>query len=100
MNALHIGNNVITPEGRVVPAPEPDGGEGYSLLQLQEMVGGFIEIINVADRNTSRIMVINEEGKMRGMPPNGLATYLAGEAIFGSDHLVGTVLYCDSDLVQ
>lgn len=34
------------------------------------------------------------------MPPNGLATYLAGEAIFGSDHLVGTVLYCDSDLVQ
>lgn len=100
---IHTSNVIITPEGRVGPVPDPADGEKHSLEELQAMVGGPIEIINCPLRPPAtrhRIMVVHEEGKRKELPPNGLATYLAGPYIFRDDHIVGTVVYCDSDLAK
>lgn len=64
-------------------------GEGESLNKLQELVGGYIEGVDVPGFH-SAIALVNEEGKLRGLSTNLLATmilmpphtdYIAGTAI-------------------
>ena len=44
----------------------PANGSEFRLEEMQKMVGGIIEIVYFDD-NT--VMVINEEGKLLGLPP-------------------------------
>lgn len=53
------------------------------LKVLQEAVGGFIQLLgfdNLGDRLT---MVMNEEGRVFSLPPNEIASELAGRLIVG-----------------
>lgn len=67
----------------------PKNGTDYSLEELQGFVGGYIEIIEInIGFAKGKLMVVNEEGKIDGLPLNTMATLIAGQAI------VGNVLVC------
>jgi len=55
-----------------------------SLESYQQEVGGLIEILHLSD---DAVLVVNEEGKMIGLPPNRR---------YGSDILVGNILIVGS----
>lgn len=74
----------------------PQKGAFFKLKELQELVGGYIETIPVS---TDQLMVINEEGKLDGLPYNQRATEIAIEnCVF--DRIVGDVLICMSNEVD
>ena len=75
----------------------PRAGKTYSLEELQGAVGGYIEIISLRD---GRLMVLNEEGKLKALPPNPAATLLARRVIQAADWVVGDVVVCNNDEVS
>jgi hypothetical protein len=79
----------ITPEGAVTT----DELETAQLLeQLQAAVGGYIETIALTP---GLVMVINEEGKVYGLPANDTATRLTQHYAAGLlpwDRIVGPAL--------
>lgn len=79
---------------------KPKNGSNFELEELQNIVEGTIEIINLHDSDD--ILVINEVGKLVGLHKNYEATELAvkHESIFPSDYIVGTVLLCKSEEVK
>ena len=60
--------------------------------KLQEIVGGYIEIVFTKD---DQLMVVNDEGKLNGLPINEEATKLVGY-----DLIVGDVLVCASSQIK
>ncbi|MFZ5850544.1 MAG: DUF3846 domain-containing protein [Actinomycetota bacterium] len=88
----------------VVPANDPDtayridlGPDDESAYRaLSAAVGGFIEIVRLSDRVD---MVLNEVGKLQGLPVNRVATGL-GQSYGGldpSDVVVGDVVLIGND---
>ena len=62
-----------------------DGNEP-TLKELQGLVGGFIQLIELPD---GRQMVVNEEGRHLGLAENPAATALAKPVLFADDYVVG-----------
>ena len=58
---------------------EPKGAT-FSLDELQEYVGGFIEILPI---DADRMAVANDEGRIRQMPMNPVASKAAGYLLVG-----------------
>lgn len=87
-----------TPDGAFI-YKEPKNGTDFSLEELQEFVGGDIEIITLAD---DLIMVVNEEGKLFDLPFNEAATEILRGCSINStnDYIVGSALICESCLVK
>lgn len=56
---------------------EPENKKYFVLEELQSLVGGFIEVVYLADNSP---MIINEEGKLLDLPHNPKATVLLKEA--------------------
>lgn len=54
-----------------------------SLAALQELVGGYIEIISAYE---NCVFIMNEEGKLRGMEPN---IYFRGDVFVGPIFICG-----------
>ena len=81
-------DTIIRPDGTETPAPDPEGEDGYTLDQLQKIVGGYIQII---PSNDGRDVVLNEEGKLMGLEPNPRATAMV--SLFPGDYLAGNVLF-------
>lgn len=75
-------------------------GKTYSLEELQKFVGGYIQILYLADRQLC--MVVNEEGKIHGLPINPVATRLLKllTTMCYNDFIVGNVLICGSDEIE
>jgi len=71
------------------------GGSMRDLSTLQEQVGGCVEFLGV-DQHLAAI--INEEGKLDGLPPNSVATAFAHKhcGIAPSDIIVGDMLLVGS----
>lgn len=71
----------------------PENGKQFTLEEMQGIVGGYIQIINLGNGN---VMVINEDGKLLNLPKNAHATIIAHQhkAIFPLDYIVGTALVC------
>lgn len=65
---------------------DPKNGKDFQLKELQEIVGGYIECVYMNDKIQ---MVVNEEGKILGLPINVAASSLVGQCI------VGDVLVCE-----
>jgi hypothetical protein len=59
---------------------EFSGTDNEILAAMQEAVGGFIEVIRLQDGS---YMVFNEEGQMRQLALNALASGLAGRPVVG-----------------
>jgi len=64
----------------------PQKGQVWRLSQLQEWVGGYIELVYQDDYG---IVYANEEGLLQGLPLNKEATALFGKS------LVGDVVYLE-----
>lgn len=76
----------------------PVNGTDFSLEELQHCAGGYIEIAEV---NESTIMVINEEGKINGLPVNAMATgILRRNPMYANEVVVGDVLVCAKEQVK
>ncbi len=60
-----------------------------TLASLQKAVGGLIEIVGTSD---GRLMVLDEEGKMKGKPVNPKATALTRGIVADHDMIVGDVV--------
>ena len=62
-----------------------------TLEEAQEIVGGYVEMVELNDLNlffhydTSLIqLLVDEEGLLKGLPVNNLASRLSGRTIVGS----------------
>ena len=76
---------------------EPKNGTDFQLEELQAIVGGLIQIIEISD---TEIMVMNEEGKLENLPFNEKATEIYQKSILGvGDCIVGDVLVCKDEEV-
>ena len=75
---------IIKADGQEIVV-RPENKIDFQLTELQPIVGGYIEIVNVKD---DCLMVVNEEGRLIGLPFNVRATEIAGQVI------VGDVLVC------
>lgn len=89
---------VILKENYDVFKIKPRNGKDFKLDELQKIVNGSIEIIDIPSRNM--IMVINENGKYE-CNPNPIATEYAvkNHAIRLFDYICGNVLLCESSMV-
>lgn len=76
---------------------EPKNSKDFSLEELQAVVGGYIEI---AEMKGGEFMVINEEGKLKGLPFNEKATELYQKKVYQGDFIVGDVLVCKKNQVK
>lgn len=74
----------------------PSNGTDFSLEELQGFVGCYIEIIRLGD---NRLVIVNEEGKILGLPKNTFVTKIIQSA-GRQDIVVGNVLICDLDKVK
>jgi len=73
----------------------PKNKKTFTLEELQEIVGGLIELVECKD---GKLIVLNEEGKLIGLPPNDKATnlYKYGD----QDTIMGNVLVADKHLIR
>lgn len=56
-------------------------GDKFTLKELQDAVGGYIEI--VASPFPGYICIVDEEGKLRNKKPNNLAYLILGQELVG-----------------
>ncbi len=77
---------------------EPSNKLEFELEELQAYVGGLIELVPL-DQN--QYMVINEEGKHKGLPKNTMATEIAHARshISKLDWIVGDVVIINKNQI-
>lgn len=89
---------IISPNGEVDSVSLPEDEEAR-LHQLQDLVGGYIEVVALPGE---RHMVINENGKDGPHTINQAATAIAHEAqaIMLSDYIAGPAIVISQDDLQ
>ncbi len=77
---------------------QPANGTDFTLEEMQSIVGGYIELVELNETDT---MVLNEEGKLEGLPINIKATGLFRSHYPNSnDIIVGNVLVCNNNQIR
>ena len=76
---------------------EPKNGSTFELEELQEVVGGYIEIIRL---NDGRVIIVNEEGLNLNLPVNIEATNILRRDHSTTQYIVGTAIVCDADMIE
>lgn len=82
----------IYPDGTMREAVK--AGESFTLEELQRYVRGLIQIVPLDDYS---LMIMNEEGKLWGMPKNERATAIFQKYNNGDDYIVGPAIICKTD---
>lgn len=83
---------LIKTSGEVINVTPKNEGKPFTLEELKEYVGGWIECIYL---NKHQVMVINEEGKLLNLPYNTIATEAYRLAFQPTnDFIVGDALIC------
>ena len=75
----------------------PKNGTTFELEEMQEIVGGYIEIIRL---NDGRIIIVNEEGLNLNLPVNIEATNILRRDHSTTQYIVGNAIVCDADMVE
>jgi hypothetical protein len=76
---------------------EPQNGNTFSLEEMQNFVDGYIEVVNMG---TKKFMIVNEEGKISGLPVNFMATELHKKQKGYHELIVGDVIICDKSYIK
>lgn len=76
---------------------QPKNGTTFELKEMQEIVGGYIEVIRL---NDGRIIIVNEEGLPQGLPVNIEATNILRRDHSTTQYIVGNAIVCDADMVE
>ena len=88
---------IIKTDGTRQPV-QPANGSDFTLEEMQAIVGGYIELVEL-DGNTT--MVVNEEGKLLGMPYNaGADREFHSRFPSSKDFIVGNVLICNNNQIR
>ena len=89
---------ILKADGSVIDV-EPENGLTYEWQQLHDIVGGYIELVTL---NNKEYMVVNEEGKLYNLPFNAVATemYHKSNPRAINDFIVGDVLVCYQDEIE
>lgn len=61
-----------------------DIGRGPTLEKLQEVVGGYVEAVPIPNSDGSGVLLVNEEGLLKGLGINQIASVIAGQSIVGN----------------
>lgn len=69
----------IKADGELVQVVPAKGGK-FSLEEVQEMVGGYVERVKLAQ---GAVLLVNEEGIPIGLPPNARASGILGIPVVG-----------------
>ena len=95
---MNIAVSMILPNGEVDSISLPED-EQARLRQLQDWVGGYIEVVALPGE---RHMVINENGKDGPHMINHTATAIAHEeeAIMSSDYIAGVAVILPAEVLQ
>lgn len=64
------------------------------LETLQKAVGGFIQVVPT---NDGRLLILDEEGKLKGYPVNWHATALTRGIVAPDDLIVGDTVVAEED---
>lgn len=73
----------------------PANGKSFTLREVQTLIGGYIEIVHTKD---GKLLVVDEEGKLKNKPINHVATTfyryafhdtIVGEALIGTPEELG-----------
>ena len=87
---------IIKTTGEVVEV-SPENGTDFQLEELWDIVGGYIEIVNLQD---GRLLCLDDEGKLKGKDRNHKATDIYHAALHCNDFIVGDVLVCRDDEIE
>lgn len=76
--------HLIFADGGAANEINPEG-EFFTLKELQDLVGGYIERVVYSARPgvEAGVMIVDEEGLLKQYPPNNSASFLAGQTIVG-----------------
>ena len=75
----------------------PKNGRTFILEEMQKIVGGYIEVIRLKD---GRLMIVNEEGLLQGLPVNIEATNILRRDHSTTQYIVGNAIVCDADMIE
>lgn len=88
---------IILRAGHLPRSIRPENGEDFLLDELQEAIGGgYIEV--VSSRIKDCVLVLDEDGKMKGLPFNADATAMYD--LKGMDYIAGDVLFCPRHCIK
>lgn len=87
---------VITAAGDIREV-QPKNGKFFELEELQKVVEGYIEII---DLGNDQLMVVNEEGKLEDLPYNFFATQMYQRSTSALDYIAGNALVCSNNQIR
>ena len=73
----------------------PKDKKSFQLEELQKYEGGLIEIVKT---KLGKPMIINEEGKIEGLPLNQIASEIYQYSEY--DFIVGDVLICEPNEIE
>jgi hypothetical protein len=90
MKALKIENRKVTLTDIANSTPDEE------LHALQETIGGYIEPITIAN---DAVMIVNEEGLLKCLNQNALASLVARQQIVGTAVIVGLGVDADGAAV-
>lgn len=76
---------------------QPNNGTTFELEEMQEIVGGYIEIIRL---NDGRVIIVNEDGLSLNLPVNIEATNILRRDHSTTQYIVGNAIVCDVDMVE
>lgn len=76
---------------------QPNNGSTFELEELQEVVGGYIEIVRL---NDGRIIIVNEDGSSLNLPVNIEATNILRRDHSTTQYIVGNAIVCDADMIE
>ena len=95
----YCGIVIHTHLGEIDIVQPSDPKEGFSLEELQGIVGGYIDIVPLWP---GWVMVVNDEGLLKDLPLNVVASMLRlpQRYLCGLGAIVGDVLVCPSKLVK
>jgi hypothetical protein len=87
---------IIKTSGAVIET-KPKNGTDFQLDELQSIVGGYIEVVSLRD---GRLIVCDEEGKLKGKERNNKATDILHSVFNNNDFMVGDVLVCNENEIK
>lgn len=73
----------------------PANHKAFTLEELQGYVGGYIEVVGLAD---GRLLVVDEDGRSKGYAHNSRASRLTAGQVFGD--IVGPALFCEGGEIE
>ena len=91
---------VIYPNGERLPArpkrTRPSDDERFSVTQLQDIVGGYIGILDVDDG----LLIYNDDGPLNDKPINVEATRIAQQNEEWKGYIAGPAIVCARGMIK